>query len=99
MEEYGFIQSCRNRNYHDDIILRNPTLSTGERMLSMCFKNSKENSRILEFDYPESEKDIQDIMKDLHWNAERNVLAIQKVRSLNGPFGLQHYGSNADTPR
>ena len=96
MEEYGFIQSCRNRNYHDDIILRNPTLSTGERMLSMCFKNSKENSRILEFDYPESEKDIQEIMKDLHWNAERNVLAIQKVRSLNGLFGLQRYGSNAD---
>ena len=96
MEEYGFIQSCRNRNYHDDIILRNPTLSTGERMLSMCFKNSKENSRILEFDYPESEKDIQEVMKDLHWNAERNVLAIQKVRSLNGLFGLQRYGSNAD---
>ena len=96
MEEYAFIQSCRKLNYHDDIILRTPTLSTGERMLSMCFKNSKDNSRILEFDYPECEKDILEIMKDLRWNAERNVLAIQKVRSLNGLFGLQCYGSNAD---
>ena len=96
MEEYAFIQSCRKLNYHDDIILRTPTLSTGDRMLSMCFKNSIDNSRILEFDYPECEKDILEIMKDLCWNAERNVLAIQKVRSLNGLFGLQCYGSNAD---
>ena len=71
MEEYTFIQSCRKLNYHDDIILRTPTLSTGERMLSMCFKNSKDNSRILEFDHPECEKDILEIMKDFRWNAER----------------------------
>ena len=84
MEEYAFIQSCRKLNYHDDIILRTPTLSTGERMFSMCFKNSKDNSRILEFDDPKCEKDILEIMKDLRWNAEKNIWAIQKVRSLNG---------------
>ena len=87
MEEYAFIQSCRKLNYHNDIILRTPTLSTGERMLSMCFKNSKDNSRILEFDSPKCDKDIIEIMKELCWFAERNVLAIQKVRSLNGLFG------------
>ena len=96
MEEYNFIQSCRKLNYHDDIILRTSTLSTGERMLTMCFKNSKDNSRILEFDYPECEKDILEIMKDLRWNAEKNIWAIQKVRSLNGLFGLRRYASNAD---
>ena len=95
MEEYTFIQSCRKLNYHDDIILRTPTLSTGERMLSMCFKNSKDNSRILEFDDPDCEKDILEIMKDLRWNAKKNILATQKVTSLNGLFGLQHYASNA----
>ena len=74
----AFIQSCRKLNCHDDIILRTPTLSTGEIMFTMCFKSSKDNGRIIEFDYPECEKDILEIMKDLRWNAEKNILAIQK---------------------
>ena len=35
-------------------------------------------------------------MSDLCWNAERNILAIQTVRSLNGLFGLQSYSSITD---
>ena len=35
-------------------------------------------------------------MKDLCWNAEKNIWAIQKERSLNGIFGLRCYASNAD---
>ena len=62
----------------------------------MCYKSAKDNSRIIEFDYPECEKDILEIMKDLRWNAEKNIWAIQKVRSLNGLFGLRRYASNAD---
>ena len=49
-------------------------------MLTMCFKSSKDNSRIIEFNYPEFEKDILEIMKDLRWNAEKNILAIQKLK-------------------
>ena len=84
MEELDFIQSLRRLNYHDDIILRTPTLSTGERLLAVCFKNQTNNSSILEFEYPNCEKDFQEVMKDLRWKAERNILAIQKVKSLNG---------------
>ena len=54
-------------------------------MLTMCFKSSKDNSRIIEFNYPEFEKDILEIMKDLRWNAEKNILAIQIVKSVNIP--------------
>ena len=100
MEELGFIQSLRRLNYHDDIILKTPTVSTGERLLAICFKNQTNiNGSILEFEYPDCEKDFQEIMRDLHWKAERNILAIQKVKSLNGLFGLRCYSFNADIPR
>ena len=36
-EQAAFIQSSRRRNYHDDIVLRTPTISTGERILAVCF--------------------------------------------------------------
>ena len=39
---------------------------------------------------------IQEIMSDLRWKAERNILAIQKVKSLNGLFGLRCYPFNTD---
>ena len=35
-------------------------------------------------------------MRDIRWNAERNILTIQTVRSLNGLFDLQCYSSNTD---
>ena len=95
MEELGFIQSLRSLNYHDNIILRTPTLSTGERLLAVCFKNqTKNNGSILEFEHPDCKKDSQEIMSDIHWNAERKILAIQKMKSLNGLFGLQCYSFN-----
>ena len=95
MEELGLIQSLRSLNYHDDIILRTPTLSTGERLLAICFKNqTKNNGSILEFEYPDCEKDFQEIMRDIRWNTERNILDIQKVKSLNGLFGLRCYSFN-----
>ena len=97
MEHYEFIQSYKRINYHDDIVLRTPTMSTGERMLDVYFKNQINNKgSILEFEYPDCEKEIQDIIRDIRWNAERNILAIQTVRSLNGLFGLQCYSSITD---
>ena len=42
---------------------------------------------------------MQEIMRDIRWNAERNILAIQKVKSLNGLFGLRCYSFNADIPQ
>ena len=38
-------------------------------------------------------------MKDLRWNAEKNILAIQKVKSLNGLFGLRCFSFNTVTQR
>ena len=52
-------------NYHDDIVLRTPIVSIGERMLEAYFKNqSFKGSSILEIKYPNCEKDIQGILRD-----------------------------------
>ena len=71
-------------------------MSTGERLLAVCFKTQTNNGSILELEYPDCEKDFQEIMRDLRWQAERNILAIQKVKRLNGLFGLQCYSFNTD---
>ena len=42
---------------------------------------------------------IEDIMKNLRLNVIRNILPIQKVKSLNGLFGLRCYSFNADIPQ
>ena len=39
MTDYEFMQSYKSINNHDGIVLRTPTLSTGERMLNVYFKN------------------------------------------------------------
>ena len=79
------------------LFFRTPTISIGERMLIFGFKNNVNTvDSILEFGYPEWEKKIQDIMKDMHWNAERIILTIKNVRSLNGLFGLQYYSSDTN---
>ena len=98
-EQAAFIQSSRRRNYHDDIVLRTPTISTGERILAVCFKKQTNSDSILEFEYPDCEKDFQVILRDLRCQAERNILAIQTVKSLNGLFGLQCFSFDTDTPR
>ena len=88
MEQYKFMQSYKRINYHDDIVLMTPTVSIGERMLDIFLKNqSYDGNIILEFKYPNYQKDIQDIMKDLCLNAGRNILAIETERSLNDLLG------------
>jgi len=75
--------------------LRTPTLSTGEKMLNAYFKNQTNNNvSIFEFEYPNCMKEVQDIMRDICWNAERKNLAIKTVRNLNGL--LQCYSSITD---
>ena len=96
MEELYFIQNSKRLDYHDNIILSTLTLSTGERSLAVCFKKQTNNGSIPEFDYPDCKKDFQEIMRDLCWQAERNILAIQKVKSLNGIFDTQCFSFNAD---
>ena len=34
--------------------------------------------------------------KDLRWDADRIILALKNVRSLNGLFGLQSYSSDTN---
>ena len=81
--------------YNDSIVLRTPTLSTGEKMLNAYFKNQTNNNvSIFEFEYPNCMKEVQDIMRDKCWNAERKNLAIKTVRNLNGL--LQCYSSITD---
>ena len=71
-----------------------PTISIRERMLIFGFKNMANTvDSILEFEYSKCKKECQDIMQDLCWNAERIILAIKNVRSLNGLFGLQCFSS------
>ena len=95
MKQYKFMQSFKRINYHDDIVLRTPTVSIGEHMLDVFFKNqSLDGSSILEFEYPNCKKEIQDIMKDLRLNAKRNILALQTERSLNDLIGVQCYSLN-----
>ena len=40
---------------------------------------------------PEYGREIQDVIGELRLSAERCILAIETVRSLNGLFGLQYY--------
>ena len=78
MEQFKFMQSRKRINYHDDIILRTPTVSIGERMLDVYFKNQSFNGNsILEVKYPICEKDIQGILRDVRLNTDRNILAIK----------------------
>ena len=92
MEQYKFMQSFKRIIYHDDIVLRTPTISIGERMLDVLFKHqSFDGNSVLEFENPNCEKEIQDIMEDLHLNAESIILAIQTERSLNDLIGVQSY--------
>ena len=56
-----------------------------------------DGNSILEVKYPICEKDIQDIMKDLRLNADRNILAIQTERRLNDLIGVQCEPSNTES--
>ena len=66
MERNVFFQSYKRINHHDDIVLRTPTTSIGERMLDAYFKNQTfKNESIREFEFSDCEKEIQDIMRDI----------------------------------
>ena len=95
MDQFSFMQSCRRINYHDDIVLRTPTISFGERLLDVFMKDqSFDGNSILEVKYPKCEKDIQDIMEELRMNADRNILAIHTERRLNDLISVQRTLSN-----
>ena len=97
MNQFLYVQSCRRINYHDDIVLRTPTVSIKERMLDVLFKNkSLDGNCILEVKYPNCEKDIQEIMEDLRLNADRIILAIQTEKCLNDLIGVQRDHSNTE---
>ena len=98
MEQFSFMQSCRRINYHDDIVLRTPTISFGERLLDVFMKDrSFDGNSILEVKYPKCEKDIQDIMEELRMNADRNILAIHTERRLNDLISIQRSFSNTES--
>jgi len=98
MEQFSFMQSCRRINYHDDIVLRTPTISFGERLLDVFMKDqSFDGSSILEVKYPKCEKDIQDIIEGLRMNADSNILAIHTERRLNDLISVQRNLSNTES--
>ena len=98
MDQFSFMQSCRRINYHDDIVLRTPTISFGERLLDVFMKDqSFDGNSILEVKYPKCEKDIQDIMEELRMNADRNILAIHTERRLNDLISVQRNLSNIES--
>ena len=98
MDQFSFMQSCRRINYHDDIVLRTPTISFGEKLLDVFMKDqSFDGSSILEVKYPKCQKDIQDIMEELRMNTDRNILAIHTERRLNDLISVQHNLSNTES--
>ena len=90
MSENDWYQSMKRLNYRSDIVLRTPTLSSVERMLLMANTDPMDSfNSIMSTAYPEYGKKILDCMEDLRLKANRNILMIYEVKSLNGMFGLQ----------
>ena len=90
MSEEGYYQSMKRINYHNDIVLRTPTLTSGERMLKMANKDPMNSFNcIMNIAHPKPEKKAPDYFEDLRSKANRNILIIHEVKSLNGLFGLQ----------
>ena len=90
MAETVWYQSMKRLNYHSDIVLRTPTLSSGERMLMMANTDPMNSfNSIMSTAYPEHGKKALDCIVDLRLKANRNILMIHEVKSLNGLFGLQ----------
>ena len=87
-EEY--YQSMKRLNYHNDLVLRTPTLTSGERMLMMANRDPLNSfNYILSIAYPKGRKDTTNFMDDLRQKANRNISIIHEVEGLNGLFGLQ----------
>ena len=85
-----WFQSYKTRNHHDDIVLKTPSFSSGERILLAGVRVPDEFfSNIMDIAYPDYGRVIPDCIEDLRRNAYRNILAINNVSSLNGLFGLK----------
>ena len=66
MTERSWYQSMKGRNHHSDIVLRTPTLYSGERMLMMANTNPIDSfDSIMSTVYPEHGRIIPDYMEDL----------------------------------
>ena len=97
MTEHSWYQSMKRLNHHSDIMLRTPTLSSGERMLMMANTDPIDSfNSIMSTVYPEYGRTIPADMKDLRRKAHRNILLIHKVNSVNGLFGLQQLFPKTD---
>ena len=87
-EEY--YQSMKRLNYHNDLVLRTPALTTGERMLMMANRDPFNSfNYILSIAYPKVRKETTNCMDDLRQKANRNITILHEVEGLNGLFGLQ----------
>ena len=87
-EEY--YQSMKRLYYHNDLVLRTPTLTSGERMLMMANRDPLNSfNYILSIAYPKGRKDTTNFMDDLRQKANRNMTILHEVEGLNGLFGLQ----------
>ena len=73
-------QSMKRLNYHSDIVLRTPTLSSGERMLMMANTDPMNSfNSIMSTAYPEHGVKVLDWMEDLRVKANRNILMIHMM--------------------
>jgi len=87
-EEY--YQSMKRLNYHNDLVLRTPTLTTGERMLMMANRDPLNSFNYIQsIAYPKVRKETTNCMDDLRQKANRNITILHEVEGLNGLFGLQ----------
>ena len=60
MAEIDWLQQIKNRNYDEDIVLRMPSLSSGERIISAAFGNPIDSfNSIMGIAYPENGRKIQ----------------------------------------
>ena len=69
-EEY--YQSMKRLNYHNDLVLRTPTLTTGERMLMMANRDPLNSfNYILSIAYPKGRKETTNCMDDLRQKSQQ----------------------------
>ena len=62
-EEY--YQSMKRLNYHNDLVLRTPTLTSGERMLMMANRDPLNSfNYILSIAYPKGRKETTNFMDE-----------------------------------
>ena len=87
-EEY--YQSMKKLNYHSDMVLRTPTLTSGERILMMANRDPMNSfNYILRVANPKGKKDTNNCLDELHQKASRNISIFHEVEGLNGLFGPQ----------